>query len=73
MDRTTYDRVLDAEHIVHDGKKYAWTIPLSLPVTADLAKTLKPGQEVALVNSRGRGVWRRSRSPTSFPGTSRAI
>jgi sulfate adenylyltransferase len=53
MDRATYDRVLDAEHIVHDGKKYAWTIPLSLPVTADLAKTLKPGQEVALVNSAG--------------------
>src|SRR5688572_25995987 len=24
MNRETFDRVLDAEHIVHNGKKYAW-------------------------------------------------
>jgi len=53
MDRATYDRVLDEEHIVHDGRTYAWTIPLSLPVTAELARTLKAGQEVALVNTAG--------------------
>ncbi|HWP64979.1 MAG TPA: sulfate adenylyltransferase [Candidatus Limnocylindria bacterium] len=53
MDRATYDRVLDEEHVVHDGKRYAWTIPLSLPVTAEQAKTLRVGQEVALVNSAG--------------------
>ncbi|MGH7893510.1 MAG: sulfate adenylyltransferase, partial [Candidatus Binatia bacterium] len=35
------------------GKKYAWTIPLSLPVTAELPRTLKAGQEVALVNTVG--------------------
>ena len=40
-------------YIVHEGKKYAWTIPLSLPVTAELARTLKAGQEVALTNSAG--------------------
>src|SRR5688572_7323121 len=53
MDRATYDRVLDEEHVVHDGRKYAWTIPLSLPVSEALARTLRPGQEVALVNGGG--------------------
>src|SRR5947209_18297539 len=37
MDRATYDRVLDEEVIVRDGKKYAWTIPISFPVASDLA------------------------------------
>jgi len=52
MDRATYDRVLDEEVIVHNGKKYAWTIPLSFPVDKKLAVSLKPGQTVWLVNSR---------------------
>src|SRR5262245_55439662 len=47
MDRATYDRVLDEEHVVHDGKKYAWTIPLAFPVTADQAAKLGKGQTVA--------------------------
>jgi sulfate adenylyltransferase len=52
MDRETFNRVLDKEVIVRDGKKYAWTIPLSFPVDAEQAKALKAGQSVALVNSR---------------------
>jgi sulfate adenylyltransferase len=52
MDRATYDRVLDEEVLVRDGKKYAWTIPLSFPVDEALARTLKVGSEVALVNGR---------------------
>lgn len=51
-----YDRVLDEMVIEHSGGTYAWTIPLSLPVTADLAKTLTTGGEVALVNSAGQIV-----------------
>jgi sulfate adenylyltransferase len=51
MDRETFDRVLDEEVIVQGGKKYAWTIPLSFPVDEEQAKTLKPGQTVALVRS----------------------
>ena len=51
MDKATFQRVLDEENIVSNGKEYAWTIPLSLPVTEELAKTLKAGQKVALVNS----------------------
>ena len=51
MDEATYHRVLDESVIESNGRKYAWTIPLSLPVTESLAKQIKPGQDVALVNS----------------------
>src|SRR5580693_5443266 len=53
MNRKTFERVLDESVIEHNGKLYAWTIPISLPVTAELAKTLKPGQKVAITNSAG--------------------
>lgn len=53
MDRATYNRVLDEAYIEHNGKRYAWTIPLSLPVTSELAKSIKPGQKVALANTAG--------------------
>src|SRR5947208_3847495 len=56
MDRATYDRVLDEEVIVQGGKKYAWTIPISFPVSAELAGTLKTGETVALVNSKDEAV-----------------
>jgi sulfate adenylyltransferase len=56
MDSPTYQRVLDEEAIIREGRKYAWTIPLSLPVTAELAATLRQGQEVALVSSAGEPV-----------------
>jgi sulfate adenylyltransferase len=52
MDRQTFNRVLDEEVILHEGRKYAWTIPLAFPVDASLAKTLKAGEPVALVNGR---------------------
>ncbi|MBN2475099.1 MAG: hypothetical protein JXB62_10860 [Pirellulales bacterium] len=56
MDSATYDRVLDECCVEHDGKRYAWTIPLALPVTGELAGRLSVGQEVALVNSSDRVV-----------------
>ncbi|MBI3408871.1 MAG: sulfate adenylyltransferase [Planctomycetes bacterium] len=52
MDGATFNRVLDEEIIVCNGKKYAWTIPISFPIDKALATSLKPGQTVALVNSR---------------------
>lgn len=52
MDSATYDRVLEECVIEVNGKKYAWTIPLSLPVTSELASKLSPGETVALVNSK---------------------
>ena len=53
MDRATYDRVLEEQVIEYNGKLYAWTIPISLPVTAELAAQLSPGQTVALVDTAG--------------------
>lgn len=52
MDKAAYDRVLDEEVIVHNGKKYAWTIPISFPVAKDQAGSLKAGETVALTNSK---------------------
>ncbi|MDR1385645.1 MAG: sulfate adenylyltransferase [Planctomycetaceae bacterium] len=51
MDRATFHRVLDESVIEHNGNLYAWTIPLSLPITKELASGLKVGEEVAIVNS----------------------
>ncbi len=56
MDKATYELVLNESHIVHNGKKYAWTIPIAFPVTAELAKTLAKGQKVALTNPAGEVV-----------------
>ena len=56
MNSTAYNRVLDESVIENNGKLYAWTIPLSLPVTSDLAAELKSGEEVAIVNSQGETV-----------------
>lgn len=53
MDGATYNRVLEQGYIEHNGQRYAWTIPLALPVTADLARKLQVGQKVALTNTKG--------------------
>jgi sulfate adenylyltransferase len=50
MTRAEWDRVLDEEVIERNGKKYAWTIPIAFPVSADLAGALKVGTDAALVN-----------------------
>src|SRR3954454_3565551 len=52
MDRATFDRVLEEEVLVRDGKCYAWTIPLSFPADQEHARSLRAGETVALVNSR---------------------
>jgi sulfate adenylyltransferase len=56
MTRAEYDRVLDEEVIVRDGKKYAWTIPLAFPVEEALAKSLQTGSAYPLQNERGETV-----------------
>jgi sulfate adenylyltransferase len=50
MDRQTFERVLDDEVILRNGKAYAWTIPLSFPVDKALAPTLRVGETVALTD-----------------------
>ena len=51
MDGATFNKVLDDEVIVNNGKAYAWTIPLSFPVEKGLAGSLKVGDTVALTSS----------------------
>ena len=81
MDADTYHRVLDEAVIEVGGQKYAWTIPLGLPVKADLARKLEAGQKVALENSTGEIVatleisdvfaWDKDRYLRSVYGTER--
>ena len=56
MDSATYNRVLDEQVIESEGGKYAWTIPISFPVTNDVAGTLAAGQKVALACPEGNVV-----------------
>ncbi len=56
MDSATYNRVLDESVLQYHGKPYAWTIPIALPIAAELAGRLKIGQEAALVDTAGRIV-----------------
>ena len=53
MTKADYESVLVKKGIERDGKLWAWTIPLSLPVTADEAKALKAGEPAALVSESG--------------------
>jgi sulfate adenylyltransferase len=50
MDGATYHRVLDEMVIERDGRLYAWSIPISFPVTHALAATIRRGDTVALMN-----------------------
>src|SRR5438876_2627929 len=52
MDGAAYNKVLDEEVIVKNGKAYAWSIPISFPVDKTLAGSLKVGETVALVNAK---------------------
>ncbi len=56
MTEDAYNRVLDEQVVEANGKKLAWTIPLSLPVTADQAGSLSAGQTVALTDAAGNVV-----------------
>jgi len=56
MNSEVYNRVLADEVIEHNGAKYAWTIPLSLAVTQDVAASVKAGTKVALSDPAGEVV-----------------
>ncbi len=56
MVKEVYDQVLRDANITRGGQKYAWTIPISLPVDKDLAGSLKAGQRVRLADSNGKTV-----------------
>jgi sulfate adenylyltransferase len=48
MDQADYDSVLDHIYIERDGKKWAWAIPIVLPITDAEANGLKVGDRVGL-------------------------
>jgi sulfate adenylyltransferase len=56
MGEEEYNRVLDEEVVVRGGKKYAWTIPLALPVDEAKARHLHLGTKHPLTNDRGEAV-----------------
>ncbi len=56
MNKEQWHRSLDEGVLQHNGKAYAWTIPISFPVAADQAKSLKAGQSVRLTNTAGKTV-----------------
>jgi len=53
MNEEVFHRVLDERRLEAGGRKLAWTIPLALPVTDDLAESLAAGEDVALVDPEG--------------------
>lgn len=53
MKAEAYQRVLDERHVLVDGRPYAWTIPLSLPVTDEEATSLSAGGSAALADESG--------------------
>jgi len=56
MVKEVYDQVLKDVHIDSNGQKYAWAIPISLPVDKGQASSLKTGQKVQLTDSAGNAV-----------------
>jgi sulfate adenylyltransferase len=81
MKQEAYDRVLDESVILSGGKRYAWTIPLSLPVSDEEAAAIPAGGKAAVRNEAGELValvedveifdWDKPRYVKSVYGTDR--
>jgi sulfate adenylyltransferase len=53
MGAEAWHRVLDEQRILVDGRPFPWTIPMSLPATAEEAAAISPGGSVAVVEEGG--------------------
>jgi sulfate adenylyltransferase len=53
MRAAVWNRVLDEQCIEVGGRRYAWTIPLSLPVTSEEASSLSSGGSAAIRDESG--------------------
>ncbi|MCI0705533.1 MAG: sulfate adenylyltransferase, partial [Planctomycetia bacterium] len=81
MGKEEYNRVLEEEVIVRNGKKYAWTIPLAFPVDEAKAKHLHIGTAHPLTNEQNEVVgtitvqdvhpWDKKKYNASVYGTTR--
>lgn len=56
MTEQQWNTVLDEKCVASNGKKYAWTIPLALPVTDAEASLVKVGKPAAIVGPDGQLV-----------------
>lgn len=57
MTKDDYDSVLANKFIVRDDKKWAWTIPICLPVTSEEARASPEGVKVALYSESQSAVF----------------
>jgi len=80
MDEATWHHVLDTDTIEHDCRTYAWTAPISFPVTDAEAKALRVGQSAALtfegtivgvLRVTSLFAWDKAKHVERFYGTSR--
>ncbi len=81
MKKEAFDLVLDEQVILSGGGRYAWTIPISLPITDAEAGALKAGGECAVKTEAGEVVaivsdleifdWDKSKYLKSVYGTER--
>ena len=53
MDEKEFNQVLDEEVIERNGKKYAWTIPISFPISKEEAEKFDIDETVAVHNENG--------------------
>jgi sulfate adenylyltransferase len=53
MGAEAWNRVLDERVILSRGKRYAWTIPLALPISDAEERTLRPGGSAAVRDEDG--------------------
>ncbi|MBW2292025.1 MAG: sulfate adenylyltransferase [Deltaproteobacteria bacterium] len=56
MGKAEWHQVLDEERIERGGESYAWTIPLSFPISEDEASAVSAGQSVAVLDEQGSAV-----------------
>jgi sulfate adenylyltransferase len=56
MNSEQWNRSLEHGVVQREGKNYAWTIPISFPITNDEAASIKPGVKAQLQNARGEFV-----------------
>ncbi len=53
MNKDEFHQVLEDEMIERDGKKYAWTIPISFPLAKKKAEVLEKGEVVRVKDTKG--------------------
>jgi len=53
MKREVFERSLEEGVVISGGKRYAWTIPMSLPVSDEEAGQIEAGASVAVKNEAG--------------------